>query len=373
MLKDESIYVKEERVERRLRKISESFKTLFNQVPDPIAIVDKKGKILAVNDRVVEKTGFQREELVDKNFLRTKIATMKSKAIMLKKLVKRMTGAKLKPYDIEGLTKDGKKLQFELNATKIGYEGKPADLVIFRDITERKRLEELKNQFMSAVTHELRTPLASIKAYLDIIASEEPGSISKNVESSLVVVKRNADRLSSLTDDLLDIRRLESGKFQLNLKQMDFREVIDQCVQESRPLIKDGFSIEVPEHSLMVEGDPIRLIQVVMNLLVNAIKYTPEGDKVNLNVEEKQDLILVQVKDTGIGIRKEDLDRVFQPFTNIEKPTYYKGAGLGLSLTKGLVEAHGGEIWAESAGEGKGATFTFTLPIRKSRGVSFGA
>ncbi len=128
--------------EEELKESGTRFQTLFNTMPDPVVIVDGKGKFLAVNDRVEETTGFKREELFGKNFLRTKIVTSKSKAILIKNLAKRMMGMHIAPYEIEGLTKSGKKIPFEVNATKIEYEGKPADFVIFRDITERKKAEE---------------------------------------------------------------------------------------------------------------------------------------------------------------------------------------------------------------------------------------
>ncbi|MDH5267780.1 MAG: PAS domain S-box protein [Candidatus Bathyarchaeota archaeon] len=128
--------------EEELNESRKEFQTLFNRMPDPVVIVDKKGKFLAVNDKTEEITGFKREELLEKNFLRIEIATAKSKALLMKNLVKRMMGINVAPYEVEGLTKNGKKIPFEVNATKIEYGEKPADLVIFRDVTERKKAEE---------------------------------------------------------------------------------------------------------------------------------------------------------------------------------------------------------------------------------------
>ena len=244
---------------------------------------------------------------------------------------------------------------------------------------ERKRLEEdmrkaeatqklmkLKDQFISAVTHELRTPLVSIKGYVDDIVSGEMGEIPEKIASHLEVAKRNTDRLINLVNDLLDIRRLESGRFELNLEYMDLREVVDNCSREIQPSIKSksqNFITKLPDMPLMVQGDSIKLSQAVMNLLSNATKFAPEGGKITLRVKMGKGFFKIQVSDTGIGIKKQDLEKVFEPFTTIEKPTYIKGTGLGLSVTKGLIEAHGGKIWVESEGEGKGATLTFTLPV----------
>ena len=224
----------------------------------------------------------------------------------------------------------------------------------------------MRSRFVSTVTHELRTPLVSILGYLDLTLSK-PKELSEKVESNLQVVKRNSDRLLNLTNDLLDMQRIQAGRLQLNPKALDFRQIMDQCAAEVKPFIRDRrqiLSLNVPERPLPIQGDPIRLEQILMNLFSNASKFTPEDGNITIHVIEQADVIRVQVSDTGIGVKPEDIERIFQPFASIQKRSYIKGTGLGLSITKGLVEAHGGEISAESEGEGKGTTFTFTIPKR---------
>jgi len=235
---------------------------------------------------------------------------------------------------------------------------------ITRDLTERKRLEKMKDQFISAVTHELRTPLVSIKAYVDYPLTGKMGQLSEEMKSNLTIVKRNTDRLLQLTGDLLELRRMESGKLELNKEPMDFQKTIEQCIEEIQPIIQEKkqiLDVKSPKQPLIVNGDKVRLSQVLMNLLSNANKFTPEGGKILLDVKVNQK-IHVELSDTGIGIRKQDLERVFEPFSAITKPTYIPGTGLGLSVTKGLIEAHRGKIWANSQGEGKGSTIIFELP-----------
>jgi PAS domain S-box-containing protein len=236
------------------------------------------------------------------------------------------------------------------------------------DATGRKQTEKMRDQFISAVTHELRTPLVPIKANVDFVLSGKLGLLPEKVKSSLQLVKSSTDRLASLTDELLDLRRLESGRFELSLADLDFRDVISQSVEEMQATIAlktQSLHAEVPDKPLPIRGDLVRLKQVLLNLLSNASKFTPENRSITVKVEDEADAVKVQVSDAGIGLKTEDLVRVFEPFSAIEKPTHIKGTGLGLSITKGLVEAHGGKIWAESAGEGKGATFTFTIPKEK--------
>jgi signal transduction histidine kinase len=207
---------------------------------------------------------------------------------------------------------------------------------------------------------------------LDIIDLEDPKSIPDSVKSCLEVIKRNTARLQSLTDDILDIQRMTAKRMKLNFEPLNFREIIDHSISEIKPLIgekKQKFNIKIPNKPLMINGDEIRLSQVMTNLLGNAQKFTPEGGNIALQITDKKSYFEVRVTDSGIGIRKDDMERIFEPFAAIKKKVYVKGTGLGLSVTKGLVTEHGGKIWAESQGLGKGSTFTFTLPKLKSTKV----
>jgi signal transduction histidine kinase len=228
----------------------------------------------------------------------------------------------------------------------------------------------MKDQFISAVTHELRTPLISIKGYADYVLAEDQNVPLENVRPSIEIVKRNADRLLDLTNDLLDIQRMESGKLQLKLQDVDVRDLLKRCVDEIQPFLNQKHQhlhLQIPSGRLKVQADPLRLDQVIMNLLNNATKFTGEGGDITIGVKEVNSTgdLEISVTDTGIGISPQDLTRVFEPFATIDKSTYYKGTGLGLSLTKIWVGAHGGSISASSPGRNQGATFTFTLPRKR--------
>jgi len=273
----------------------------------------------------------------------------------------------VRDFDVRFRRKDGIIIDCIINSYPIRDES--GRIVQFRgsitDITERKRMEKMRDKFISDVTDELLTPLVSIKGYLAL--AEESGPLPNEVKSDLEAVKRNADRLLKLTNDLLDIRRMDSGRFELDLRPLNLREVIEHCVGEIQPFVKERepvFRVVVPEGTLSILGDKERLTQVVMNLLSNATEFTRHGE-ISLHLSDDRAAIKVQVSDTGVGIDVKDLDRVFEPFAAITRSTYIKGVGLGLSVSKRLVEAHGGRIWVESLGEGKGATFSFALPKRK--------
>lgn len=257
-------------------------------------------------------------------------------------------------------------------------DGKKAVISVVRDVTDEKKTEEalirieqektrtkMKDQFISIASHELRTPLISIKGYVDYILAGKLGPISARMKLSLDAVRRNTNRLINLTEDLLDIRRIESGKIQLNMKQMDLRDVLNHCLIEIRPFIAEKnqvFNTRIPNKELKVRGDFYRLNQVLMNLLHNATKFTPKKGKISLLVKERKRYFQIEVSDTGMGIKKDDMKKIFLPFAEIKKETFVKGTGLGLSVSKGLIEGHGGKIWAESPGEKKGSVFISTIP-----------
>lgn len=238
--------------------------------------------------------------------------------------------------------------------------------------TEHEQMVRMKDQLISVVINELETPLRLINDYVNhaLVTIVNGSTLTRTLElvriqSCLEGAKRNCDRVHYLINDLLDLQLQRSGKLQLKVKPVDFAEVIRQCVQAIQPLFHlkgQNFSLELYAPTIPIEADPIRLSQVLTNLLTNASKFTPEKGSIKITVKEDTDTVKIIVSDTGIGIRKEDLERVFEPFATIEKPTQIEGAGLGLSVAKGLVEAHGGKILAESEGLGKGAAFIFTLP-----------
>jgi PAS domain S-box-containing protein len=352
---------------RDLADSEERYRRLVDESPQAIH-VHCEGKFVYVNAAAVKLFGAERpEQLIGK--LVTDVIHPDSREIVKERIRQTHEEEVAAPYlEMKFLRLDGTEVDVTVVAIPTTYQGNPAVQVVTQDITDRKRIEETKDHFMSAVTHELRTPLTSLKGYLELLMNES-GPLPGQIQSDLEVMKRNTDRLLNLTNDVLDIQRMRSGKLQLNLEKLDLRKVIDEAVDEISPLTaakKQSLIVEHPQQKLPIYGDQMRLSQVLMNLLSNATKFAPEGDKIIISTRADDNLITIAVSDTGIGIRKEDLNIVFDPFAAIRKPTYIKGTGLGLSIVKGLVEAHGGKIWVESRGEGRGATFTFKLPMRSS-------
>lgn len=373
-LEKQTLIVENKRLFNALSESEKSYRTLFEESRDAINMYTPEGDYIYGNQSMLDLFGYTEDEM--KNVKADQLYVNQEDRDKFRQELEQK--GYVKDYEAKMRKKNGEEMDCLITSTTHRDDKKNIlryQTFIF-DITERKRVEEEKtrtqvmNRFISTITHELRTPLVSIDGYLDYINTGKLGPVPKKIESSLKVVRQESARLLSLTNDLLDIRRLEFGTFQLNQEPLNYNEVIDHCVREIQPFIrekKQQFKVDVQEEPLMVNGDRIRLCQSLMNLLSNATKFTAEGGDIILRVEDDGDNITTQVYDTGIGIREEDLGRIFESFAAIKKPTYIKGTGLGLSVTKGLVEAHEGKIWAESEGEGKGATLTFTIPKYKKK------
>ncbi|MBD3206173.1 hypothetical protein GF319_07495 [Candidatus Bathyarchaeota archaeon] len=231
---------------------------------------------------------------------------------------------------------------------------------------ELVNLNKMKDRFLSMATHELRTPLVSIKGYVDYIQNGSAGEVPKRIKDLLDIVQRNTERLQSLTDDLLNQQRINSGKMEIDKEPMELEKVIDNVKEEMIPLFdqkRQTLEINKTGDLPTINADRTRISEVLVNLLNNAWKFSPEDTEIVLTVKASEDMIKVLVKDEGIGLSEEDKSKLFEPFPQIDRPTVTeKSTGLGLSISRGIVEMHGGEIWAESEGRGKGSKFIFTLP-----------
>ena len=242
------------------------------------------------------------------------------------------------------------------------------------EITERKQMERMKDEFVSIASHELRTPVTSIKGFLDLLLSGEPLPLNEEHSHFLDALRRNTDRLEKLINDLLDISRLESGMVAIEPSVFDFREVIAQVADEMQSELEDHIlEIKTPEYpsSAVVGADRDRILQVVTNLLSNAVKYAPTGSGIWVHIDNRGDGPLkVSVKDHGSGISGPDMENLFQKFFRVDNSTTRSaaGTGLGLAISKALVELHGGKIWVESE-LGRGSTFSFTIPKERVRSL----
>jgi PAS domain S-box-containing protein len=255
-------------------------------------------------------------------------------------------------------------------------------IISLQDVTEEKRLEGLKSEFVSVVSHELRTPLCCIKNAVDLLLTRKAGEVNEQQDKFLSMASRNVDRLARIVNDFLDISKMEAGKMDLRLENINLAEVIEGVIS-TFALDAEKKSIQIrkriPPDLPHILGDHDKLAQVLSNLISNAIKYTPEGGEISIEAARidksqspipailtlpHQHFILVKVSDTGVGIPPDECERVFDKFHQVEKSLTRRGGGtgLGLPICKKLVEAHQGKIWVESE-LNKGSRFIFILPL----------
>ena len=242
---------------------------------------------------------------------------------------------------------------------------------IFRDITHQVEVDRLKSEFVATVSHELRTPMTSIKGYVEILLMGAAGALTEQQASFLQVVKINTERLNILVNDLLDVSRIEAGKVTLSIQPLALADIAHEVVEEQiRQSEEDGkpmtIRMEAEPGLPRVPGDLERVRQILANLVNNAYNYTPANGEIDIHIRKADSTVQVSVKDNGIGINPDEKKRIFERFYRGEDPLVLAtaGNGLGLSITKQLIEMHHGRIWMESKGiPGDGSTFYFSLPI----------
>jgi len=238
-------------------------------------------------------------------------------------------------------------------------------LVLVQDLTEFRRLETVRQDFVSNISHELRTPITSLKALAETL---EEGALDNKAVARDFLHKINieVDRLTQMVNELSELSRIESSQLPLKIEPADLGGVIKRVIERLKTQAERGglgLSLDIPPDLPKAPADEERIEQVLVNLVHNAIKFTPPQGKVTLSAKVEDSNILISVTDTGIGIAADDLPRIFERFYKTDKARSGSGTGLGLSIAKHIVQAHGGSIWVQSE-EGKGSTFTFALPLK---------
>jgi signal transduction histidine kinase len=280
-----------------------------------------------------------------------------------------------KEIELSSKNETTKKVLKASSAVVENVDGKAVGMVtVLSDITRQKEVDGMKEHFVSLVTHELRTPVVAIQKSLELLLSKATGGITEDQEKFLTISRMNVDRLNKLINDLLDMSQMESGKFVLKPSAFDFRDV----VRDARGSLvswadekKISIRLDMKEEPTFVTGDRNRLFQVVVNLLSNALKFTPSGGEIAVAVKIVQSVagdlsgpgVEVSVVDNGIGIDPKDFQRIFNKFEQVSlvAPQGMAGSGLGLPISKEIIGLHNGKIWVESE-QGKGSRFIFVIP-----------
>jgi two-component system phosphate regulon sensor histidine kinase PhoR len=349
-------------IKRHLEKISSGeaqLESVLSGMAEGVIVTDAKGNIVLANPSA-RKMFF----IDTPPEGRTPIEVARNSAVQ--NMIDKVLKEKQRLATAEILLNAPEEIYVKVNSVPImKAERIEGAILVFHDITELRRLERIRQDFVANVSHELRTPLSSIKGYAETLYDGKVKD-AKEQQEFLGIVYRESDRLAKLIDDLLDLSKIESGRMSLVLLPVDLgplanrtRGVVEKLAREKSIKI----DIEIPPDLPKTLADERRISQVLLNLLDNAIKYTPDGGSVKVSAFRKDDFVQVDVSDTGVGIPEPDLYRIFERFYRVDKGRSRElgGTGLGLSIVKHIVQAHGGQVWVKSEA-GRGSTFSFTVP-----------
>lgn len=347
---------------------------IIEQSADGVMIIDSRWRIVTFNKAMEQLTGWSREEAIGRPCAEVLgIHNPQGINICLVDCPLNRIPPVNNPV-VEGriVTRDGRELFVQSRyAPQRGPQGQFLGAIAnVRDITAQKKEEELQNTFISVISHELKTPVSIIKGYAGTLRREDVTFTPEQYREGLAVIEDEADRLTRLIQDLLDVSRLTAGGLRLELTDFSLpllaADVVRACAATAGERYQ--FELRFPDDMPPVHGDYERVRQVLTNLISNAVKYSPEGGTIRIGGWSEGDFAVCYVADQGIGIPPEEHEAIFRRFYRIDNrlARETQGSGLGLFLTRAIVEAHGGRIWVESQ-VGKGSRFIFTLPLGRHK------
>ncbi len=361
----------ENRIDERTAALKSSEakqRAILDTVIDGIITINKEGVIQSFNPAASNMFGYSADEVMGKNVKILMPSHYANEHDQYLKTYHKTGDAKIigSGREVEGQRKNGEIFPLDLAVSKMEMEGQPMFTGVVRDITERKRIERMKNEFVSTVSHELRTPLTSIRGSLGLIIGGAAGEIPATMKDMLNIAENNTQRLLLLINDILDTQKIESGSMSFRFSRVELMPFIEQALNDTASYADQYYVKLVITNKLdgvYVYIDRDRMIQVMNNLLSNAAKFSPRGECVEISVARHDGYIRLSVTDHGIGIPDDFKDSVFEKFTQSDaSDTRVKGGtGLGMSISKLIIEKHGGEINFISH-EGVGTTFYIELP-----------
>jgi PAS domain S-box-containing protein len=372
------IRVQAERLGRMLREEhieSAKSQAILESIADGVLVANKYGQVILANLPASQILEIPRDRLLGKSVdeLLGLYSLLKEEfSSIMRSWLTRNAPREPRQYIAERVNIEEKVVGLHLSPV-FSNEEFIGTVSIFRDVSKEVEVDRMKSEFVSTVSHELRTPMTSVKGYAELMLMGAAGELTEAQQSHLRVIANNADRMSELVNNLLDISRIESGKSTLDLGDVEMGETIQTIVEEyvTSQLEHEEktleFVVEISPALPKIRADQDRVTQILTNLVDNAVHYTPDSGKITIRAWQDGEFIITSVEDTGIGISSEDRQKIFERFfrSNEPKVQTVPGTGLGLPIVRSLVEMHGGTIDVESS-LGKGSVFTFYLPISKS-------
>jgi PAS domain S-box-containing protein len=354
--------MRRKRADADIRESEDRFRRLSDASNDGVAVT-RGGKVLITNAAWTRMFGYTAEEAAGME------ATRLVPAADRERQMRRMRVIKQESYSIIAVRKNGTTFEGEVTVQPVLWEGLPARVSVIRDVTEERRVSRMKSEFVSTVSHELRTPLTSVRGALGLLEAGVAGPISPQGLDLIRIARENAERLIRLISDMLDLDKIEAGKFNLRRASLMPSDVVRVAVDGISGMAGQ-FEVRLAEHidaHRSFAGDHDRVVQVLTNLLSNAIKFSPKGSTVEVAVTETADEAMrFEVTNEGAGISAADRSRLFQKFEQLDASDTRRhgGTGLGLAISKAIVDQHGGRIGVDSEPNGR-TRFWFELPLRR--------
>ncbi len=365
--------------EQKLKESEEKYRMIFTGASDPIAILDNM-KIIDCNDLAVKLFGYgKKKEII--GLPPWKISPQKqpdgrNSNEKANEYIKKALSGDSQRFYWKHLKKGGSLFDAEISLSSFKLENKKYIMAIIRDITERKKVEkelreisQFKTELLERTSHELKTPLISIKGFTELLLDLHKEKFDDEVFSILGEIKHGTEQLETLINGLLKTSLLESGKIQFNPKEEDLSFLVRFCIQNLRGLAETRnhiINVDIPQ-KLILNFEKEKIYDVFSHLIINAVKYSPPNGEINITIKKTKEFAYVCVQDNGIGLSQEEQNKIFKQFGKIERygkgwDVGIEGTGMGLYTSKKIVELHGGKIWVESEGRNKGSKFCFTLP-----------
>ncbi len=343
----------------RLLRVQHSTQQAFDSLPDAIAVINPEGEVEVATEAAREAFGLKPGARV-RDLPSPWMAGLCGETLASGRTAE-LEGAQAV---VQQFVQNEERF-YRPRAVPILDSGRvPAGVVlILQDVTQQRRQDEMKSGVISTVSHQLKTPLTSIRMAIHLLLEEKVGALSPKQADLLVAAGEDAGRLHTIVEGLLDIGRIESGKVRMDLSPLSPLKMVLEGLEPYRSAARDQgvtLAVDVPEELPNVWADPTRIAHVIANLLSNALKYTPPGGSISISAQAGEEAVRFRVSDTGIGIPDKYLPRIFEQFFRVPDQGHGTGAGLGLAIVKEIVEAHGGAVGVESR-ESAGSTFLFSL------------
>lgn len=369
-------YWQRDKRDKRLNREAEEERAkdlaLLSSLGEGIIVLDKNGKIVKANPMAESLVGWKTAEMKGKTWddLVPLVDESGKRILVTERASQRVLKTK-KGYSNDRyfyVRKDGQKFPVGTTAAPVIVNGEVIGVIkVFRDISREKYIDKAKSEFVSLASHQLRTPLSSVKWFSELLLNGDAGELSHEQKEYVNNIFLSNERMIDLVNALLNISRIESGRIIVDPTPTDLGVLVREIVKELEFSIKEKnlqLEISVDENLKKINVDPKLIRQVYMNILSNAIKYTPSGGAIKVGIAISGDEVLSHVTDNGYGIPKREQNRVFQKFYRGENVVKVEigGTGLGLYLAKAIIDSSKGKIWFESE-EGRGTTFWFTLPM----------